>query len=265
MARQINGYLGGFNGKLGPAVGYRWKNVWCLRSKPTRVNNPRTEAQQAHRAMFREEVRLAGKMRWAVNIGFKALSDELDMTALNLFVSVNQHCFNSVGDRFTVAYEHLSVSDGPVAPIEVTEWGVDMDNVLNMKFEKKPLHVSCSAFDNVYVWVWCPEAGVGYLSNPVYRRAKKISTLLPQLMEGKELHVYAFVQDEHGQCSPTAYGGPAHAPSSTLSRTSTPTPFATRPPLPAGRERVKASTTVSHTPPPSSLGSPSPNLGEEPG
>ena len=207
MAKQVNGYLGGYNGKLGPAVGYRWKNVWCLRSKPTRVNNPRTEAQQAHRAMFREEVRLAGKMRWAVNIGFKALSDELDMTALNLFVKANQRAFCRMDGCFSVAYENLAISDGPVAPVEVTEWSVDVDNVLTMKFEKNPQHLSCSQFDNVYVWVWCPEAGVGYLANPVYRRAKRLSTLLPQLMEGKEVHVYAFVQDNHGQCSPTAYGG----------------------------------------------------------
>ena len=208
MAKQSNGYLGGFSGKLGPAVGYRWKGLWCVRSQSRKVYNPRTAAQQEHRALFREEVRLAGKMRWAVNIGFKVLSDELDMTAQNLFVKANQKAFSSVEGRFTVAYEDLAVSDGPVAPVEVTEWSVDADNVLEVRFDKNPLHLSCSGFDNVYVWVWCPEAAVGYLANPVYRRAKRMSTLLPELMEGKEIHLYAFVQDERGHCSPTAYGNP---------------------------------------------------------
>ena len=46
MAKQTNGTLGGFVGKLGPVVGYRWKNVWCVRSQSRIVNNPRTEAQQ---------------------------------------------------------------------------------------------------------------------------------------------------------------------------------------------------------------------------
>lgn len=208
MAKQTNGYLGGFSGKLGPAVGYRWKGLWCVRSQSRKVYNPRTAAQQEHRALFREEVRLAGKMRWAVNIGFKVLSDELDMTAQNLFVKANQKAFSSVEGRFTVAYENLAVSDGPVAPVEVTEWSVDADNVLEVRFDKNPLHLSCSGFDNVYVWVWCPEAATGYLANPVYRRMKRLSTLLPSLMEGKEIHVYAFVQDNHGRCSPTAYGYP---------------------------------------------------------
>lgn len=208
MAKLANGYLEGFVGKLGPAVGYRWKNVWCLRSQPRRANNPRTEAQTKHRAMFKEEVRLAGKMRWAVNIGYKALSDEYDMTAQNLFVHANQQCFSTVNGRFTVDYAHLGISDGPVAPVEVTAWSIDENNVLNVSFEKNPLHLSCNQHDNVYVYIWCPEAEAGYLTNPVYRRAKQLSTLLPQLMAGKEIHVYAFVQDEKGRCSATAYGEP---------------------------------------------------------
>ena len=69
MAKQTNGTLGGFVGKLGPVVGYRWKNVWCVRSQSRNVNNPRTEAQQEHRSLFKQEVQLAGRMRWAVNIG----------------------------------------------------------------------------------------------------------------------------------------------------------------------------------------------------
>ncbi len=214
MAKQENGYLGGFSGKLGPAVGYRWKGVWCLRSQPRRVYNPRTELQQVHRAMFKEEVRLAGKMRWAVNIGFKALSDELDMTAQNLFVKANQQAFSmaptlhsdkEAESRLEVDYSQLRISGGPVAPVVVSAWSIDTDNVLNVNFEKNPLHLSCNSFDNVYVWVWCPEAGVGYLTNPVYRRMKQLSSVLPSLMEGKEVHVYAFVQDEHGRCSNTAY------------------------------------------------------------
>ncbi len=218
MAKQANGYLGGFIGKLGPAVGYQWKHVWCLRSRPRRVNNPRTEAQQEHRAMFKEEVRLAGRMRWGVNVGFKALSDEYDMTAQNLFVKANQQCFRTVEGHFTVDYTHLSISDGPVAPVEITAWNVDGDNVLSVNFEKNPLHLSCSQHDNVYVYVWCPEVEKGYLANPVYRRAKSMSTLLPQLMADKEIHVYAFVQDEKGHCSPTAYGEPAETAEATEGR-----------------------------------------------
>ena len=81
----------------------------------------------------------------------------------------------------------------------------DADNVLEVGFEKNPLHLSCSQFDNVYVWVWCPEAGVGYLANAGGVAALKIlqKSFLKSFFfgGGKEVHVYAFVQDEGGRCA----------------------------------------------------------------
>ena len=49
MAKQSGGYLGGFSGKLGTAVGYMWNGKWCLRAHNPMVRNPRTEAQTEHR------------------------------------------------------------------------------------------------------------------------------------------------------------------------------------------------------------------------
>ena len=76
MAKQMNGYLGGFSGKLGPAVGYCWNGKWCMRSHNAVVRNPRTEAQQEHRMLFRDMVRLAGRMKEALRIGLREASLE---------------------------------------------------------------------------------------------------------------------------------------------------------------------------------------------
>lgn len=205
MARQVSGNNTGFVGKLGTVVGYRWKNIWCMRTLANKVNNPRTEAQQEHRSMFKQEVQLAGRMRWAVNIGLKELSDQMDMTAQNLFVKANQQAFSLVDGQFTVDYSQLCISAGPVAPVEITSAVRDEHNVLTVSFEKNPLHLSAGAYDNVYIWAWCPEIRMGYLANPVYRRTQHMSTVLPSMMDGKEIHLYAFVQDERGRCSNTAY------------------------------------------------------------
>ena len=164
MAKQTEGFLGGFNGKLGPVVGYRWKGLWCMRSQSRFVKNPRTEAQQAHRALFKAEVQLAGRMRWAVNIGLKLPADDMNMTALNLFVKANQQAFSDVDGALKVDYAALQVSGGPVAPVALTEASVDGDNVLNVKFEKNPLRRSCSMYDNVYFWIYSEELEQGYLA-----------------------------------------------------------------------------------------------------
>ncbi len=210
MAKQTEGFLGGFNGKLGPVVGYRWKGIWCMRSQSRVVNNPRTAAQQEHRALFKAEVQLAGRMRWALNLGFKAVGDEVSLTPMNLFVKVNQGAFGSAQGRLAVDYAALQVSGGPVAPVALTEAVVDEDNVLNVKFEKNPLRRTCAAFDNVYFWVYNEELQEGYLSNPVYRRAQRVAVALPdELLAGgtPALHIYAFAMDAQGRCSETAYVG----------------------------------------------------------
>ena len=221
MAKQTEGFLGGFNGKLGPVVGYRWKGVWCVRSQPSVVKNPRTEAQQEHRAMFKAEVQLAGRMRWALNIGFKLVADERNMTPMNLFVKGNQEAFGwrplpQDGENrwdtgvLMVDYAALRVSYGPVAPVAVTEASVDDDNVLNLRFDKNPLRRSCDGYDNVYFWVFNEHLQEGYLTNPVYRRAQKAAVALPDAFAAggaEALHVYAFAQDEQGRCSESAYMG----------------------------------------------------------
>jgi hypothetical protein len=212
MAKQTEGFLGGFNGKLGPVVGYRWKGLWCMRSQSRFVNNPRTEAQQAHRALFKAEVQLAGRMRWAVNIGLKLPADDMNMTTLNLFVKANKQAFSAVDGALKVDYAALQVSGGPVAPVAMTEASVDGDNVLNVRFEKNPLRRSCQSFDNVYFWIYNEELEQGYLSNAVYRRMQKASVALPDAFfaDGTPaLHVYDFVQDAQGRCSETAYAGVA--------------------------------------------------------
>ena len=72
MAKIGNGYMGGFSGTMGPTVGYVWNGKWCLRSKPGIVHNPRTDKQMAHRAMFKQEVQLASRLRRPVLTGLSA-------------------------------------------------------------------------------------------------------------------------------------------------------------------------------------------------
>ncbi len=206
MAKQANGYLGGFSGKLGPAVGYKWKGIWCLRARPRTVNNPRTEAQQEHRAMFKQEVQLAARMRWAVNKGLTAVARQSGLTAQNLFVKANQQAFSMVDGRFAVDYPSLCISTGPVAPVAVTEVAVDEHNTLSVSFEKNPERRPAGGYDNVFLWVYSEATGEGYLTNPVYRRSQSMSVALPDHLAGQALHVYAFVQDGDGRCSASSYG-----------------------------------------------------------
>ena len=133
MAKQTAGFMGGFHGRLGPAVGYMWRGQWCVRSYNPYPRNPRTEAQTAHREMFKREVQLASAMSWAVNLGFRDLAYDMHMTSYNLFVSVNQHAFSLVDGVFTVDWASLRLGLGDVPPVESPRMTMTEDTSLSMK------------------------------------------------------------------------------------------------------------------------------------
>ena len=206
MAKQYGGYLGGFSGRLGPAIGYLWNGRWCLRSRPTHVHNPRTEAQTAHRTLFKAEVQLAARLRWPVTLTLTALAREAGMTAFNLFVSMNQPCFALQEGRFAVDWSRLRLSAGPVAPVAVEAAERDADGRLGVTFEKNPLRAACSSQDLVYLYVHCPATGSGCLAAPVHRRTRHIEVLLPDAMAGQAVMLYLMVQERTGRWSETAVG-----------------------------------------------------------
>ncbi len=205
MAKLGNSTFGGFSGKLGNVVGYNRKGIWCVRTSPISIRNPRTEAQQMHRSMFAEEVRLAGHMSWALGVGMKAVADEYHMTVQNAFVSLNQQAFSMVDGAFEVDWEKITLSAGPVAPVALTEVAVDDDNVLNVKFEPNPTGANANRFDNVYIYVYSSDLAGGYLAAPVYRMDKKVKAALPDGFRARNLHVYAFVVDKFNNGSMTSY------------------------------------------------------------
>ena len=165
------------------------------------VRNPRTEAQQEHRRAFKAQVQLAAQMRMVVTASLTLPAREMGMTSYNLFVSMNQAAFAGGG----VDYSLLRVSTGPLAPVAFGAPTVDEDDVLRVAFEPNPLRVQAYSYDGVRVYAYCPELKKGFLSAPVYRRAKSISVLLPSEFHGRELELYGFVQDEEGRCSESSY------------------------------------------------------------
>ena len=217
MAKQTAGFMGGFHGRLGPAVGYMWRGQWCVRAYNPAPRNPRTPEQVAHREMFKREVQLASHMSWAINLSFKEVSYNMGMTPYNLFVHLNQHAFSLVerdqsgasqpnevvNGIFMVDYRNLILSTGPLqeAVYEAPEW--TSDNVLTVKLGRS----SGDRHDYVRLYVYCPDLETGILTAPVYRKAKQISAMLPDRFAGREVHVYGLVYNDEGVWAETTYVG----------------------------------------------------------
>lgn len=211
MAKTGMGGLDGFQGKIGPVVGYRWNGKWCMRGRPRQVRNPRTDKQMDHRSMFKQEVQLAAAMRWAVTAGLTDTAREHGMTSYNLFVNINQPCFGFADGELVVDYASLALSTGPVAPIALGSPTIDEHDVLTVGFEKNPQRMRCSNTDLVNIFVYCPSLKQGVPAEPVFRSTGRVAIVLPTWFHGLEVHVYGFAQDSKGRCSTTSYAAPEAA------------------------------------------------------
>lgn len=87
MATFNKGILGGFSGKVGNVVGGSWRGIDYMRSKPTKVNNPNTPAQQTQRQKFALMIAFLKKIKPVIQAGFKTGSRR--QTAYNSATSYN--------------------------------------------------------------------------------------------------------------------------------------------------------------------------------
>ena len=74
MAIATNNQMMGLKGKVGLLVSYQWRGKWITRTFSSKPRNPRSEKQQAHRMLFKQEVQLAGRMNWVLRETLDAIS-----------------------------------------------------------------------------------------------------------------------------------------------------------------------------------------------
>ena len=117
MAKQIGGIDGPYQGKIGNVVGYQWKGRWVTRSMPSVFHDAKTELQMEQRSRLGAAMSFAARLRDILLIGFKQVANEARMTEYNYFYKTNNRGLAWDGEQLAVDYEHLRLSEGPVAPV----------------------------------------------------------------------------------------------------------------------------------------------------
>ncbi|HHV84965.1 MAG TPA: hypothetical protein GXX42_03975 [Petrimonas sp.] len=117
MATIKQGILGGFSGKVGTVVGGTWKGIHYMRSLPTSVRNPRTEAQMKQRTKFLIIINFLKPITPFIRTGFKAYANK--QTAFNAAMSYNvSNAISGDFPDFKLDYPNALVSRGSLLPAE---------------------------------------------------------------------------------------------------------------------------------------------------
>lgn len=207
MAVISEGLVGAFSGRVGQVVGYRWKHTQCIRAYVAQVRYPNTEAQQRERDWFVSMVRFAAQARNALKLGMTRGAQAAGMTEGNYFVKLNKQHFSLEDGQVQVNYDRLVIAQGAATDVYFHEPRFEEHETVTVAFEKNGMSLRASGEDRVYLYVYAPSVGRGYLSAPAMRRSKRLSVSLPAEWAGLEVHLYGFVVDKEGRASGSTYIG----------------------------------------------------------
>lgn len=206
MATYRDGYLGAFNGKLGPAVAYTWKGRLCLRSHQPRVKDPRTARQQRQRTVFGVTSSLAAAMAEATQIGLRGLAAERQANVLGTFVHLNSRCVSVADGEVTIDYASVRVAAGGLEGVSFGEPQAAAGRRVEVSFTRCGDGAG-EPTDYVYLFVYAPSLGQGFLSQPAKRFTGCVADTLPTAWAGLAVLLYGFAWDTDLSASDSAYIG----------------------------------------------------------
>ena len=218
MSKNIKGVLGEQYGKVGPVVArkFREENVYSAYQK--NVANPRTKAQMAHRARFKAMSTLAHNIACGAIFGFRTAAKGTNLSPRNLFQKVNWPRVTSTSSgTANIDYIGLEVSKGGLSGVHPDMPQFDVPMQVKVDFGDTGSACQRTKNDKVYLYVYCPDAEQGVLSEPVDVADQTISVKVPSYWTGMKAHVWIFARNEGpevpefgiqaGECSPSSYCG----------------------------------------------------------
>jgi len=115
MAILTNGPNGGFSGKVGSVVGYKWKNKDVIRGLPRKSHKPRSEARLANEQAMKLIMESLKPLKIIIRQSFRQAAESMNMSAFNLALSVNKKmAIAGAYPELTIDWSKFAVSKGPL-------------------------------------------------------------------------------------------------------------------------------------------------------
>ena len=218
MSKNMKGILGAQYGKVGPVVGRKFREENVYSAYQGNVVNPRSVAQQLHRARFRVLSTLAHDMACGAIFGFRVAAKGTNLSPRNLFQKVNwPHVSASSPTTTNVDYTSIEVSKGGLSSVSFDIPGFDIPSSVKVDWTEFGSPCHRTANDKVAIYIYCPDAKQGILKNGLDIADQTASVAVPRAWNGMKVHVWGFVRNDGaadldkdipaGECSPSKYLG----------------------------------------------------------
>ena len=211
----FGGYMGDQIGKLGTAVGFKWKGKQVYRAYQGTVRNPNTARQKLARAKFLLLAELAVQFYSATVKGFYASANSKKITQGNRFFQTNYNKISgSTPEALEISIPELTLSEGPVPQVTVGALDVSTPSTVKIPITNgNASELYASNDDEIYAFVYCPSAKRGRIGAAA-SRSDSFATVtgLPSAWSGLEVHAFLFVvggptSHYRGKASMTQYCG----------------------------------------------------------
>lgn len=143
MARLKNGIHGDITGKVGNVVGANWRDIYYIRSLPSRVNNPRTKGQVKQRSKFSVTMEFLKTITPYIRIGYKEYSTGR-LTAFNAATSYNiKYATIEKNDNIELDFSKVLVTRGSLVTAPDIKSEI-VDGQLQIKWDATLKENACS-------------------------------------------------------------------------------------------------------------------------
>lgn len=197
MSKNFKGYMGDQIGKLGTAVGRRWKGKMVYSAYQGKVSNPNTEAQQLVRARFAVLGKMASAFLSTLQLGLKRWAVRLRLTEGDVFVKTNYAAVEGESaDALTVGYDQLAVAQGPLTGVQFGSAVFTTPLTPTVPIAEGNVGVDgAKSDDKVYLVAYSPDKQKAVRSTtPVSRSDANATVSVPASWQGLKVHLYGFVQ-----------------------------------------------------------------------
>jgi len=207
MGTLNNGFLGGFRGKLGPAVGSSWKGIDVIRCRPPRKRRRSTEGQLRQMAKLKLMTPFIRPLTGLLNLAYDSVT--VRMSCFNKALSYNlRNAIEGEYPAFKVNYARVVLGVGDLLNADMLKAISAEKGKLSFSWTDNSGEGSANSTDRIFAAVYCEALSEWVISDDGAGRDAGSYTLDVADFSGKAAQPYlGFLSADSRFVSTTQYAG----------------------------------------------------------